>query len=499
MPFWSPDGQFIAFFAANKLKRVAVSGGGVQTVCEVFKGSAAGGAAEGGAWGQDGAIIYAVTNSPLMRVLAMGGMAQPVTALTKGERLHAFPQFLPGGRHVLYLAMSEDPANRTIYVQELGSAKRVRVLQNLTRAMWSPPPAPRRLDQEGYLLFVREGTLFAQRMDAKTFKMEGEALAVAQEVRANDGNGVSSFAVSGNGVLAYRSGALLRTTQLTWRGRDGSVLGTVGAPGRIISPALSPDGKSVVVLVGDLELEMDAWVMDLATGVFTRMTRDAKASIYDAPPAWSPDSQRLAITRSHGGPEEITLASGEVISLTKEPVSAWGWSPDGRSILCAVQTIAARRILLLSLADGAKLQTILDTPYGKSEFRFSPDGQYLVYVSAESGTKEIYVASFPSFAVKRKVSSGGGNFPVWAKGGKEIFYRSNDGSMMQAEVQTGANIEASIPKPLFQFGSGVDVLNRFAVTADGQRFLTSEPVQNDEAEKPEITLVLNWAAEMKQQ
>jgi hypothetical protein len=110
---------------------------------------------------------------------------------------------------------------------------------------------------------------------------------------------------------------------------------------------------------------------------------------------------------------------------------------------------------------------------------------------------EIYVASFPSFAVKHKVSSGGGQYPLWAKGGKEIFYRSNDGRMMNAEIHTGANIESSIPKPIFKFGGGQTVLNRFAINADGTRFLTAEPVQERDAERPKITVVLNWAAEMK--
>jgi Tol biopolymer transport system component len=483
-PFWAPDGHSIGFFAENKLKRVALSGGSVQTVCEVASG------ADGGSWGQDGTILFAAVNGPLMRVSATGGIPRPASLLAEGETWHSWPQFLPGGRHVLCLAENKDAANNAIYVQELDSTKRVRVLNNLTRAVWSPP---------GYLLFVREGTLFAQRMDAKTFQVEGEARAVAQDVATNDANGRSSFAVSENGVLAYRHGAAVEMKQLTWRGHDGKAIGKVGAPGKILNPTLSPDGKNVAVLMGDVEADMDAWVLNLANGVPARLTRDAKAwLVYDVM-VWSPDSQRLAISQGNGVIKVITLASEEIVPLTKENARAWDWSPDGRSILCT-DIPRPRRVRLLSLTEEAKLPAIPDPPYNQTQYRFSPDGQYVVYASNESGQQEIYVASFPSFAIKRKISSGGAMFPVWPKGGgKEIFYRSNDGWMMSAEIHTGANIEASIPKPLFRFGRGRPTLNRFAVSADSGRFLIAEAVQDSDAEKLEITLVLNWAAEVKLQ
>jgi serine/threonine protein kinase len=481
-PFWSPDSQHIGFFAEGKLKRVAVSGGTAQTICDVSSSASARIVGDGGTWNQEGVIVFAAYGStpgaPLMRVPATGGVPTAVTALEKDEMWHSWPQFLPDGRHVLYFAVNKEAANGAIYVQELGAAKRVLVLKNTTRGVWAPP---------GYLLFVREGTLFAQRMDAKTFQLEGDPLAVAQDVASNERNGRSTFAVSQNGVLAYRSGAASRIVrQFTWYDRGGKPLGTVGKPGEFLNPSLSPDEKSVAMSVGTPG-RLDTWVMDLTSGVMTRMTHDSQESLH-SPPAWSPDSQRLAITQITTGIQEVVLASGKVTPLAKELLDAQDWSPDGSSILC----IAGSRLSLLFLAGGARPQTILDTPYRKGDFRFSPDGHYVAYVSNESGQDEVYVASFPTFAAKRKISSSGGGVPVWAKGGKEILYLAADGALMSVEIRMGFNLVAGTPKLLFKpLGSD---LGRFAVTADGNRLLIDEPVRKIEGEQPEITLVLNWAA-----
>jgi hypothetical protein len=170
------------------------------------------------------------------------------------------------------------------------------------------------------------------------------------------------------------------------------------------------------------------------------------------------------------------------------------WTPDGDGLLCS----ASGKLFLLTSADLTKRQIIPGGPPGKM-YSLSPDGHNVVYVLDKSGVSEIYVSSFPSFAVNLKVSSAPGLFPRWAKGGKEIFYRSNEGWMMSIGIHTGGGIEASVPKPLFKFGSGSTLVNRFAVSADGTRFLTSEPAKDGNAERPAITLVMNWAADMKRQ
>jgi hypothetical protein len=136
-----------------------------------------------------------------------------------------------------------------------------------------------------------------------------------------------------------------------------------------------------------------------------------------------------------------------------------------------------------------------ENSYVKTSFRFAPDGKYVVYESDESGTFEVYVAAFPSFAVKRKLSIGGGLYPAWSRDGMEIFYRAIDGNMMDVEVHLEATIEASVPKLLFKFGTG-NRGNQFAVSGDGKRFLIADSVRQGDVDRPEITLVLNWAADI---
>ncbi len=288
-PFWSPDGRSIGFFTEDKLKRIAVSGGAVQTVCPVPATRPGFSNGDGATWSADNFMIFGTATGPLMRVPAAGGIPAPVTTLEKDESSHTWPQLLPDGRHVLYLARAGD--NSAIYVQELGSNKRIRVRKVETRAVWSP---------QGYLLFGREGTLFAQRMNPKTFQLEGEALTVADEIRFNNRTGRSTFAVSQNGVLVYRGGANDSQRQLNWRDRTGKVLSTVGQPGEFRSLSLSPDGKSAALVSGPPQGPFDAWVIDLASGVRTPMTRDGKQSISNVP-AWSPDSERLAVSPATGG------------------------------------------------------------------------------------------------------------------------------------------------------------------------------------------------------
>ena len=358
-------------------------------------------------------------------------------------------------------------------------------MKNALRAAWSPP---------GYLLFVRESTLFAQRMNPKTFRLEGEPPSVAEDVTSNEANGRAAFAVSESGLLVYRGGLFSRIGQLAWFDRDGTRLGVLGQPGQYSSVALSPDEKNAVVVAGPLG-RSDLWMMDLTSGVFRRMTLEQNASQYIGP--WSPDSQRIAVNLLSGGIQELEVASGKITALTPDTFTAADWTPDGRSLLCF--EIGRSRLSVLPLGGATKPRIVWDARYATRGFRFSPDGQFVAYTSQQSGTLEAFVASFPSFGVKRQISSGGGSVPRWTKDGRELFFREPPGTLMRAEIRTGPKIEATVPRRLFPYGDNGSSPNgnQFGVTADGKRFLILDPVQKT-GPSAEIMVVLNWAAELKQ-
>jgi serine/threonine protein kinase len=482
-PFWSPDGKFVAFFAADKLKKIPVSGGVPQTLCEISKPTTAPNAGNGGSWSSDGVIVFSPqAASPLLRVSAAGGLATPVTSLEPGGELwHAWPQFLPDGHHLLYFASAQDPAKSGIYVQELGSSQRVLVLPTPLRAAWAPP---------GYLLFVREQTLFAQRLDPKTFQLTGEPHPVAQDINTNEVNGRAAFAVSATGVLSYQQ-IFTMTRQLAWLDRAGKVLGAIGQPARYWSLALSPDERSAAVLTGSFD-KLDLWIMDLTSGVMTRATSDERANPVLGP--WSPDSRRVAVNTQSGIIQELEVASGKTNPLNTTPLVAEDWSPDGGGLLC-IESRLGHLLSLLPLPGGAKPQSILDTPSRKGDARLSPDGKFVAYISDESGTSELYIASFPSFSQKRQISSGGARYPRWRRDGKELFFRRLN-TTMSAAVRLGSSIDTEVPKGLFQHGNSVTGVNSFSVSADGKRFLVMNPTEKG-TPAPEFTVVLNWAAELK--
>jgi Tol biopolymer transport system component len=488
-PFWSPNGQFVAFFADEKLKKVPLAGGSPQIICEAHANARTPDAGlDGGTWNASGIIVFGRggAGSPLMQVSAAGGQATPTPATSldtsAGETTHSWPQFFPDGRHLLYFAGNRDPEKSAIYVQELGSSKRILVMRNRLRAAWSPP---------GYLLFPREGILFAQRLDPKGFQLRGEPAPVAEGVTFNEGTGRSAFAVSGNNsVLVYRV-ARGNVGQLTWYGRDGQRLGVVGKPGEYVSLRLSPDETSAALVVG-VYGRQDIWRMDLSSGALSRLTSDGNGVSSNAD-VWSPDSERLAVNLGSGrGLLELTVASGQTKVLGTSDLIPSDWSPDNRLLLCVKY---GNRLAGIPLDGDRQPRTISDTPYAKFGFRFSPDGRFVAYTSAESGRDQIFVASFPSLAEKGQVSVDGGVDPAWRKDGRELFYRSIDGTVMSTDIRTGAQIKAGAPRPLFKYPAGTEGFT-YSPLGDGQRFLVIESEPKNQTQQ--TVVVANWTADLKQ-
>jgi Tol biopolymer transport system component len=472
-PFWSPDSRWLGFFNEGRLLKVPAAGGLVQVMTQGLADSF------GGSWGPDGTILIGSGTNPVSRVSSAGGTVTTVTKVDKSrqEHTHRWPQFLPDGRHLLYYSINADPEKRAIYVQELGSARRVLVMKSKYRAAWSPP---------GYLLFPGDnGGLYAQPMDPKTFLLSGEPALVAD--RVNVGATYRAAFSVGGGVLVYRGDDALRLGPLVWRDRNGKSLGEVGRPDGFTSLTISPDEKKVAVTIGPSS-HSDNWVMDLGTGVLTRMTEDGGSA--PLPGLWSPDSERLAINHSKGN-LEITVASGKTRVLDGSGLIAQDWAPANRFVLAIKPR--GTELATLPLDPAARPQDVNSEPGSRNFFRLSPNGRFVVYVSTIRNPGQIFVASYPSFDQKRQVSKDGGTYPTWRRDGKEIFFRSPDGFLMSVPIRTESKIEAEAPKPLFKYPAGPQG-QTYWPAGDGKRFLVKD---SDEHEKMPITVVVNWAAELK--
>jgi serine/threonine protein kinase len=489
LPFWSPDSRFIGYFAGGKIKRVDVSGGVSQTLCDAPY-------AYGGTWSSDGVILFSPDSSQsLMRVAASGGAPTSETTLESGEIGHYWPSFLPDGRHYLLLIESEKTPSTEIHVGTLGKKEKRRLTAGESGALYAPP---------GYLLFVREGALTAQTFDARSLQLTGEPIPIAERVGRMGGAGPTRygpFSASSNGVLAYGAVAMV-SSQLVWFDRRGQVLGII-SPGDYADPELSPDGKRVAVCRDDPKTGTpDIWIMEISRGTQSRLTFHPRWEVY---PVWSPDGSRIAFAWDKEGHTDIYLkpAGGGVEELLlKERRATYplDWSRDGRLLLfSALDPKTGSDLWLLPLEGSRTPKPLLQTPFNEGEARISPDGRFFAYTSDESGRPEVYVRPLTSMAEHWQVSIQGGTKPEWRRDGKELFYLADDRRLMSLELKDGSGFDRSAPRPLFQTRAPrVDFPgfhSLYAVTPDGQRFLTvTEP---EGRSSPPITVVLDWAVELK--
>ena len=262
-PFWSPDSRYIGFFAQNKLKKVAASGGPAQSLCDAVNGN-------GGSWNRDDIILFSLGNSgsSIQRVAAEGGVPIDATK-TKGNLKH--PAFLPDGRHFLYLVAGTATEVNGVYVSSLDGKENRRILADVSDTVFAPPS---RSDRRGHILFVRENTLMAEPFDAASAQPAGDAFPVAEGVPGSSPLTNIFYlpaTVSENGVLLYQTGGTAAgENQMGWYDRTGKFLSPVGAPGAVLDPALSPDEKLIVFrrLTGT---GSDLWVRDLSRGTEARL------------------------------------------------------------------------------------------------------------------------------------------------------------------------------------------------------------------------------------
>lgn len=485
-PFWSPDSRFLAFFAGGKLKKIDASGGFPQTLCDAPLGL-------GGTWNREGVIVFTPKDaSSLYRMSASGGVATQLTTLDRSRRelVHLWPHFLPDGRHFLYLAWTEQPEDRWISIGTLDSKETKHLLNVNSNAVYV---------EQGYLLFDRDNTLMARAFDAKNLRFTAEPIPIGEHVGTNERGGLGFFSASQRGVLAYHSETSV-DVQMAWFDRDGKQQGTVGEPGDYSNPALSPDGMKVAVGLRDKKLNTrDLWLFDLRRGGASRLTGDPAD---DLDPTWSPDGARIVFTSDRKGHRDIyqKLANGlgaeEVLLESQGNKNVNDISPDGRYLVYDTGGAAqsATGLWVLPLFGERKPFPLLPTKFAQRSSQFSPDGRYVAYSSNESGREEVYVQTFPEARGRWQVSTAGGAAPKWRHDGKELFYLAGE-KLMAVEVKTArSQLEAGIPKTLFDLNIGTTNRNSYVVTPDGQRFLAI--VRVEKGTTTPITLVVNWAAEL---
>jgi Tol biopolymer transport system component len=486
-PFWSPDSRTLGFFAGGKLKKVELAGGLAATLCD------APGAA-GGSWSQAGVIIFARRyTTPIMRVPETGGSPQPVTRQNEGGLGgQRFPWFLPDGRHFLYFSLDTEPEKSGIYVAALDSNESRRLLPELANAVYAPP---------GYLLYLRGSTLMAQPFDTSQTRLNGQAVAIAEKIDHLTDSLHGAFSTSGNGILLYSEGSGIGSTQLTWFDGSGRFDGTSGPPASVQWPAISPDGKVVVVDQLDPGTgSQDLWLHDPARGAPSRFTFNSALSRYAV---WSPDGSHIAFVSNRDGffkvyQKPVSGSSPEEVLHTTPPAWPDDWSHDGRYLILEVPAgtspTRTRDLWVLPLDGDRKAFPYLQSKANERWGRLSPDGRWLAYSSDESSRVEVYVTSFPNPGGKWQVSVDGGDVPAWGRDGRNLFFLGPQGKMMAVEVKRGERFEVGAPKPLFDthITSGPQV--RFDVGPDG-RFLI--PVQSEPTATLPMTVVVNWTAGLR--
>jgi len=443
-----------------------------------------------------------------MRVSANGGSVSPLTTLdpSRKENMHAYPSFLPDGRHFIYFRQSDKPENSGVYVGSLDARPEEQDSKRLLATDWGPAYVPSSDPGVGQLLFMRDGTLMAQPFDARRLELSGEPVTVADQLGFFSTTGF--FSASTNGVLVYRTGGAGGAYQLTWFDRQGKVLGTAGERNTYLALALSPDGTRAAV--SRFVVSPTLWLLDFSRGTSTRFTFGSSSAEY---PTWSPDGNRVIFASNPSGVYDLyqKLASGvkdeELLLKSSEDKYPTSWSRDGRFLLYDAWDPQTKKtdLWVLPLEGDKKPFPFLRTEFNNVGGQSSPDGRWVAYASDESGRNEIYVRTFSPGSSgaaagaggKWLVSTEGGSQERWRGDGKELYYRAADGKLMAVEIATNPVFRAGVPKVLFQMPQqpGLVSENQWDVTPDGKRFIF--PAPSEQGTAAPFTVVLNWQAGLK--
>ena len=481
-PVISSDGEWIAFMTNTDppiLKKIPIEGGTPTTLCN-------GGFSFGGAWGPDDTIVFVDPNG-LMQVSANGGTPKAITKVdkAKGERSHTRPQFLPGGKQLLFtLTTSEGPQFAVLDLDKGGYRT---VAKGGDNGRYAP---------SGHLLYVRDATLFAQPFDVQRLAAAGSESPVVERISTQGPIGTGDYAFSDTGILVYSERGTAAGTTLALVDRKGNIQTLPGqVPRSWGTGRLSPDGRRVANAIEDVKKDRDIWVVDLDRGAPARLTFGG----YQDFPIWTPDSRQVVYGERAPKPGVYAVAAdgggkpGLILATETQPAPT-SIAPDGRTLLFTV----GNRTQVLAL-DGVRAagepHPLRDSTAGERLAQISPDGKSVAFISSESGSPEVYLMPFPGPGPKVRVSTGTGNIPRWNRNGRELlFWTANAGtaSLMSASIQTSSGTpSAALPTELFKMIIGTT----WDVAPDGERFLI-ELTQNTGTGSTFAT-VTNWFDELR--
>jgi len=500
-PFFSPDGQWIGFFADGKLKKISVQGGAAVTLCDVPN-------ARGGSWGDDGTIVFAPDNRvALSKVSSAGGTPQPLTTLDKqaGEVTQRWPQVLPGSEAVLFTSSTHgnDYEDADIVVYSVASGQRKTVQRGGFYARYLP---------SGHLVYMHEGTLFAVPFDLKRLEVTGQPAPILEGV-VTTASGGAQLSVSETGNLVYVAGrGGFQNVSIYWMDRDGKFTPLRETPGGYSNPAFSPDGKRLALDINDGK-RRDIWVYEWERDALTRLTFAGEVNGY---PVWTPDGQRVVYSsQEKGGTLNLWWiradggGNAQRLAESKSAQAARSWRPDGK-VLAFIQINPGTNsdIMTLPIEGDEKSgwkpgepKPFVNSAFNEREPVFSSDGRWLAYMSNESGSYEVYVRPFPGPGGKWQISTGGGLYPLWSRDGKELFYRTEDSKIAVVTYTASADSFHADKPQLWSPGQFTERglgFHNFDLHPDGKRFAVLKAPGTEQAPTVnKVSFIFNFFDELR--
>jgi serine/threonine-protein kinase len=497
-PFLSPDSRWIGFFAANKLKKVAVEGGPTVTLCDAHDN-------RGGSWSTDGTILFSIAGEPtLRRIAADGGVVAelPISGEAAAAVDARWPQVLPGGHAVLFTSgVSGNYDAASLVAQRLPDGPRKVVHRGGYHGRYL---------RSGHLVYMRDGTLFAAPFDLDRLEVVGASTPVLEDVASNPGAGGAHFAASDRGDLVFLPGpSEVPPLPIAWLERDGQTRPLRQAVAKYFVIGFSPDGNRLAMDIRDGE-EADIWIYEWARDTMYRLTSNPGQ---DVSPVWSPDGRWIAFASTRGDQRTPNLyaqradGTGEVVRLTESAVPQFptSWHPSGR-YLAFNDTSGRTHVSIVELQGDAasgwkpvKASVLQESSSIQSNAAFSPDGRWLAYVSVETGSPEVYVRPFPASGGRVRVSTSGGAHPMWSRMRSELFYRAtSDSTIMVAPYRLEAET-FNVARPTLWSPTAVETrgpFRNFDVHPDGARFAVMTAAAG-QRKRDHVTLVLDFADEVR--